>query len=152
MPEGSVGEVCIYYATNGPDVLGGGKKILLSAEDGGFLNNVAEMENVSEGYAPSSRGLVSAVMLGETGLSDEEAYRRGIEEISGWAPEAELEPLAVYRIPYCQFAQPPGTHEKLPANRTGTPGLVLAGEYTRDSSINGAMLSGEEAAKAVLEQ
>jgi hypothetical protein len=39
----------------------------------------------------------------------------------------------------------------LPGNRTGTPGLFLAGEYTEDSSINGSMLSGEKAALEVLE-
>jgi hypothetical protein len=37
----------------------------------------------------------------------------------------------------------------LPENRTATPGLVLAGEYTEDSSINGSMLSGERAAEVV---
>ncbi|MDQ3794866.1 MAG: FAD-dependent oxidoreductase, partial [Actinomycetota bacterium] len=37
-----------------------------------------------------------------------------------------------------------------PRNRTTTPGLFLAGEYTEDSSINGSMLSGEKAAREVL--
>jgi hypothetical protein len=41
-------------------------------------------------------------------------------------------------------------HEGLPENRTETPGLFLAGEYTEDSSINGSMLSGEKAALEVL--
>jgi hypothetical protein len=38
----------------------------------------------------------------------------------------------------------------LPENQTAMPGLVLAGEYTEDSSINGSMLSGERAAGAVV--
>jgi hypothetical protein len=38
----------------------------------------------------------------------------------------------------------------LPENRTQTQGLILAGEYTEDASINGSMLSGEKAAGAVL--
>ena len=67
-----------------------------------------------------------------------------------WYPNADLTPLAVYRIPYAQFPQPPGVHEELPENRTSTPGLVLAGEYTEDSSINGSMLSGEMAAGGVM--
>jgi hypothetical protein len=33
---------------------------------------------------------------------------------------------------------------------TQTPGLVLTGEYTEDSSINGSMLSRERAARAVI--
>jgi hypothetical protein len=57
--------------------------------------------------------------------------------------------LALCRIPYGQFAQPPGIHRKLPKNSTATPGLVIAGEYTEDSSINGSMLSGEKAADEI---
>jgi len=149
MPEAAVGQTCIYYAA-GASGLGGGRKILLNAESGGFLNNVVEMSAVSEDYAPPSRSLVGAVALGSLDLPDDELYRRGIAEISGWYPEVDLEPLAVYRIPFAQFDQPPGVHERLPKNRTSTPGLVLAGEYTEDSSINGAMLSGEKAAEVVM--
>ncbi|TCJ13043.1 FAD-dependent oxidoreductase [Rubrobacter taiwanensis] len=148
VPGGAVGEVCVYYATNG---LGAGKKILLNASEGAFINNAAEMSKVSEEYAPRGRHLLSAVAPGvHDGLSDEEIYRRGIEEISRWFPEARLEPLTLYRIPYCQFAQPPGFRTALPKTRTRTPGLFLAGEYTVDSSINGAMLAGERAAREVL--
>ena len=149
VPEGSVGQTCIYYATDGRG-LGDGKKILLNAEDGGFLNNVVEVSNIAPAYAPPGRGLVSAVALGVPDLPDEEVYRRGVADISRWYPEADLAPLAIYRIPYAQFDQPPGVHRRLPANRTATPGLVLAGEYTEDSSINGSMLSGEKAAEEAL--
>ncbi|MGI9049583.1 MAG: NAD(P)/FAD-dependent oxidoreductase [Rubrobacteraceae bacterium] len=149
VPEGSVGQTCIYYATDGRG-LGDGKKILLNAESGGFLNNFVEVSNIAPSYAPPGRGLVSAVALGVPDLPDEELYRRGVEDISQWYPEADLTPLAVYRIPYAQFDQPPGIHGKLPRNDTATPGLVLAGEYTEDSSINGSMLSGEKAAEEVL--
>jgi len=41
-------------------------------------------------------------------------------------------------------------HSNLPENRTRMPGLMLAGEYTGDSPINGSMLSGEKAAEAVI--
>src|SRR5215211_4604830 len=147
VPEGSVGEVCLYYETDG---LGSGKKILLNAEDGVFVNNAVEMSNISEKYAPPDRHLLYAVTLTGMELPDEEIYRRGIEDLSRWYPGADFRPLALRRIPYGQFAQPPGIHDRLPENRTRTPGLVLAGEYTEDSSINGSMLSGEKAAGAVM--
>jgi hypothetical protein len=147
VPEESVGEVCLYYETDG---LGSGKKIMLNAEDGAFVNNAVEMSNVSERYAPPGRHLLCAVALGGLDLPDAELYRRGIEDVSRWYPKASFEPLALYRIPYGQFAQPPDVHRKLPKNRTDTPGLVLAGEYTEDSSINGSMLSGEKAAEEVM--
>jgi phytoene dehydrogenase-like protein len=147
VPEGSVGEVCIYYET---DELGSGKKILLNAEDGAFVNNAVEMSNISEKYAPPDRHLLYAVALTGMDLPDENLYRRGIEDLSRWYPRADFRPLALRRIPYGQFAQPPGIHSRLPENKTKTPGLVLAGEYTEDSSINGSMLSGEKAAGAVI--
>jgi phytoene dehydrogenase-like protein len=53
-------------------------------------------------------------------------------------------------VPFAQFRQPPGYLAQLPRNRTSTRGLYLAGEYTVDSSINGALRSGIEAATAIL--
>jgi Flavin containing amine oxidoreductase len=147
VPGRSAGEVCIYYET---DRLGSGKKILLNAEDGAFVNNAVEMSNISEKYAPPERHLLYAVTLTGMDLPDEDLYRRGIEDLSRWYPGADFRPLALRRIPYGQFAQPPGIHSTLPENMTRTQGLVLAGEYTEDSSINGSMLSGEKAARAVI--
>ena len=147
VPKDSVGEVCLYYETSGLD---DGRKILLNADDAPFVNNASEMSNVSERYAPGGRHLLYAVTLAGLDLPDEELLRRGVEDVSRWYPDAEFRPLGLRRIPYGQFAQPPGVHEGLPQNKTGTPGLFLAGEYTEDSSINGSMLSGEKAAAEVL--
>ncbi len=147
VPEGAVGQGRAYYMGSG---LGSGKKIVLNAENRGFVNNVVEMSNVSPSYAPQGECLLSVVALQGFDLSDEEVYRRGVEDVSRWYPEADLEPLAVYRVPYAQFVQPPNIHARLLRNRTGTLGLALAGEYTEDSSINGAMLSGEKAAQEVM--
>lgn len=146
-PAGSVGQVCAYYATDGLDA---GKKIVLNAEDGGFVNNAVQISAVARSYASRGLHLLRVVALGGFDLPDDEIYRRGIEDVSRWYSQVNFEPLAVYRVPYAQFAQPPGVHEKLPVNRTGIPGLVLAGEYTEDSSINGSMLSEEKAAGEVL--
>jgi phytoene dehydrogenase-like protein len=147
VPEGAVGEACIYYETDGTE---NAKKILLNADDAAFVNNAVQISNVSEEYAPPGRHLLSAVALTGLDLPDGEIFRRGIEDMSRWYPGADFRPLAIYRIPYGQFAQPPGVHDGLPENGTQTPGLFLAGEYTEDASINGSMLSGEKAAEAVL--
>jgi phytoene dehydrogenase-like protein len=147
VPEDSVGQLCVYYTA---DDLGSGKKIILNARDAGFVNNAVQISNVSPLYAPLGQRLLSVVALSGFDLPDEEIYRRGVENVTRWYPEANLEPLAIYRVPYAQFAQPPGIHQKLPKNRTLTPGLLLAGEYTEDSSINGSMFSGEKAAEEVM--
>ena len=149
-------EVAVFEASDGvggrvrTDGIGSGKKILLNAEYGAFVNNAVEMSNISEKYAPPDRHLLYAVALTGMDLPDGELYRRGIEDLSHWYPDADFRPLSLRRIPYGQFAQPPGVYSTLPDNRTGTPGLVLAGEYTEDSSINGSMLSGERAAGTVV--
>lgn len=147
VPEGAVGQLCAYYRTDRPI---GGKKIMLNSEKDPFVNNAVQISNVSPLYAPCGEHLLSVVSLSGFELSDEEIFRRGVADLSGWYPGLDLAPLAVYRVPYSQFDQPPGIHERLPGNRTGTPGLVLAGDYTEDSSINGSMLSGEKAATEVL--
>ena len=147
VPEGRVGEVCLYFETSG---LGSGRKILLNAEDGAFVNNAVEISDVSERYAPPGRHLLYAVTLEGLDLPEDAVYRRAVEDLSRWYPDADFRPLGLRRIPYGQFFQPPGIHERLPENRTATPGLFLAGEYTVDSSINGSMLSGERAAEAVM--
>ena len=147
VPEGSVGEVCLYYETSG---LRSGKKVLLNAAEDAFVNNAVVISNVSERYAPHGHHLLYAVALAGLDSPDAELYRRGVEDLSSWYPEVDLRPLSLRRIPYGQFAQPPGIHGMLPRNRTATPGLFLAGEYTEDASINGSMLSGEKAAGEVL--
>jgi phytoene dehydrogenase-like protein len=58
--------------------------------------------------------------------------------------------LGVYRVPFAQLTQLPGTFTHQPEPSTATQGLYLAGEYTTSSSIQGAMHSGEHAARAVL--
>ena len=145
LPEGSVGDICIYCET---DRLGSGKKVLLDAENGAFVNNAVEMSNISEKYAPPERHLLYALALTDMDLPNEALYRKGIEDLSHWYPGADFRPLALFRILYGQFAQPPGIHSSLSENMTQTPGL--AGEYTEDSSISGSMLSGEKAAGAVI--
>jgi glycine/D-amino acid oxidase-like deaminating enzyme len=147
VPEGSVGEVCLYYETSG---IGSGKKVVLNAEEDAFVNNAVEISAVSERYAPDERHLLYAVTLGGFDLPDDELHRRAIGDLSRLYPEGDFRPLGLRRIPYGQFAQPAGIHDSLPPNRTATPGLFLAGEYTEDSSINGSMLSGERAAGEVL--
>ena len=74
-------------------------------------------------------------------------------ELLSWFPQLERESLTFlhgYHIPFAQFAQPPGIHDRLPSPDTALDGLILAGEYLWQSSIEGAMYSGEWAARTVL--
>ena len=151
LPAQPVGSVCLYFA--GEEQLYPQRKILLNSDAGAFVNNAVLITNIAPTYAPPRKHLLSVTVLDSPGEEDERLAQRCLNEIGKWFPERELRHwkfLKAYRIPFSQFAQPPGVYDQLPDNRTGVEGLYLAGEYTKSSSIQGAMHSGEYAAKAVL--
>lgn len=150
LPADGLATVAVYFGSARPLVKA--KKILLNAAPDAFINNATQISNVAPEYAPPGRHLLSCSVLGDPPL-DDALIARCRMELAGWFPRADiatLEPLGVARVPFAQFAQPPGVHDGLPRNRTTSTGLYLAGEYTEDSSINGALRSGEAAAGAVL--
>lgn len=156
MPEGQVGTICLYFA--GAEPVFAGRKIALHANQNVFVNNVAPLTNVAPTLAPKNQHLLSASVLGVPDGADAALYARALSDIKRMfagdsAALAALEtyrPLALYRIPYSQFAQPPGVYQTLPHNQTKMPGLFLAGEFTAASSLNAAMRSGEKCAAAIL--
>ena len=153
LPTAGIGTTAVYFGSSVPLV--GHKKILLDPAPGAFINNAVQLSNIAPEYAPPGRHLFSCSILGAPDLPEEAIVARCRETLAGWfgaaatAPE-RLTALGVVRVPFAQFAQPAGIYDTLPRNRTAIPGLFLAGEYTEDSSINGALRSGEGAAGAVL--
>jgi phytoene dehydrogenase-like protein len=155
-PTGSLGVTTLYFAGDEPLFLD--KKLLLSAETAPLVSHAALLTNVAPEYAPPGRHLLSASVLGIPTQTDDELFRAvkddlarlltgepaALKRLGGYAP------LALYRIPYAQFAQPPGVVAGLPDHRTDRPGTFLCGEYTRFSGIDGALASGESCAAAVL--
>lgn len=156
-PAGSLGTVTLYFA--GPAPLYRGKKLLLNAEPDAFVNNAVQLSNVALGYAPPGSHLLSATVLGVPPLDDDELFARTLADLrrmfagDGVAQRTldAYKPLRLYRIPYGQFAQPPGLHPGLPDNVSGRPGLFFAAEFTEASSLNAAMISGEKCAEALLQ-
>ncbi len=151
LPTKAVGSVGLYFA--GDEQLYQERKILLNANAHAYVNEAVLMTNIAPTYAPAGKHLLSATVLDSPEGDDEEIARRCLAEMAGWFPEHDLRRwrlLAVYRIPFSQFAQRPGVFDGLPGNRTQVEGLFLAGEYTESSSIHGAMHSGEKAAREVL--
>jgi hypothetical protein len=140
-----------------------GKRILLNAEESG-PNTVAPMSTVAPEYAPDNRQLLSATFVGRTdgeGRSEAELFRETDGDLAAevddalrsWYPEHRFDALELVhtdRVQFAQFAQPPGFRDDLPD--LGAPGgqVYLAGDYTRWSSIHGALYSGRNAAEVVL--
>ncbi len=155
IPTEGRGCVTQYYALDGPE-LDAGRKLLLNAVDGS-PNHVVPHSAVAPEYAPTDQTLLSATFLEASDLSDDnpsddDLFRRTHDALTAWYPErsfADLRPIATDRIPFAQFAQPPGVHDALPEVREPDGPVYLAGEYTTWSSIEGALASGRTAARAV---
>lgn len=151
LPDQPVSAVCLYFA--GDERLYNQRKILLNADPHAYVNNAVLLSNIAPTYAPPRKHLLSVTVLGNPAEDDESVAERSRAEIAGWFPNHDLshwQLLAAYRLPFAQFLQAPGIYDTLPGNQTDIRGLYLAGEYTQSSSIQGAMHSGELAAKEVL--
>lgn len=152
LPTQPVSSTYLYFA--GETQLYTQRKIVLNANTDAFINNAVLITNIAPTYAPPRKHLLSVTVLGSPEGGDEQLAQRCRAELAQWYPDADLtrwKLVKMYRIPFSQFAQPPNIYEQLPDNRTTIEGLFLAGEYTKSSSIQGAMHSGEHAAKAILQ-
>ena len=153
LPSTPVSTVCLYFA--GDERLYPQRKILLNADPHAYVNNAVLLTNMAPTYAPPHKHLLSVTVLGNPKDDDDVIVERSRAEIARWFPGHDLthwQLLALYRIPFAQFSQPAGIYDRLPDNHTDVAGLYLAGEYTQSSSIQGAMHSGEFAAREVLKQ
>jgi len=150
IPTEGRGCVTQYYRFPESFSLDAGKRLLLNAGDEG-PNHVAPQSAVAPEQAPDDATLVSATFLGDA-PDDEALTASTTETLRSWYPERQVpapEVLRTDRIPFAQFAQPPGFYRDLPDARAPEGAVYLAGDYTRDSSINGAIESGRDAAAAV---
>ena len=148
------GRGCVTQYVSFPSAidLGIGRKLLLDA-GGAEPNHVAPMSAVAPEYAPAGRQLLAATFLGRPEADDDELASRTRETFSSWFPELDFDALEVVhteRVPFAQFDQPPGVHARLPAPGAPDGPVYLAGDYTRWSSIQGALQSGRRAAATVL--
>lgn len=153
LPTDGLASTAVYFGSAAPLV--GHRKLMLNAAPDAFINNATQISNIAPEYAPPGRHLLSCTVIGDPAGDDEAVIAGCRRELTAWFGQdaldaAALTPLGVVRVPYSQFPQPPDSHDRRPRAASGVPGLYLAGEYTEDSSINGAIRSGEAAAGTVL--
>lgn len=155
-PTSGLAVTSVYFAGDRP--VSDSRKLLLNAMPDAFVNNAQPLSNVAPSYAPVGRHLLGATILGDPEMDDNTLIARAWSDINAMLCSdreavralASYSPLAVRRVRFAQFAQPPRSLTNLPGNTTLTPGLFYAGEWTKASSINGAMTSGELAAQSIL--
>lgn len=140
---------CMYFATDQalrPDPI-----LCLDGSGRGPVNHACVVSNVTPECAPEGQKLIAASILGSPSSEDLESVVR--EQMATWyGPSArDWRHLRTYQI---RNAQPEGRQlkvgDELP-NPVLAPGLYRCGDYCEDVSINGAFLSGERAAKSLME-
>jgi phytoene dehydrogenase-like protein len=124
--------------------------ILNSADD--RPNTVSPSSTAQPAYAPDDQQLLVANFLGRQDETAAELAAEVEDTLASWYPELrfdELELLHTDRVDFAQFPQQPGFRDDLPDPTAPEGNVVLAGDYTRWCSIQGAMESGRVAADAV---
>ena len=135
---------CLYFAAPEPPVRGA--RLLLNGDGRGLVNNVAVLTEVAPSYAPAGQSLVSVTVLG--GQAPAEAQVRA--ELSAWfgASVNGFRHLKTYVIAHALPAQSPGHLE--PRSPLATEGVFVCGDHRQHGSIEGAIVSGQRVAGAVL--
>ena len=138
------GVTCLHFAADRDPL--GQPVLVLNAEPGGIVNDLAVLSAVAPGYAPPGAALVSVTVLG-AGPVDVEALRAEIgrwfgDEVRRWRL------LRTLRIPNALPTFLPPTVPAKPA--TVRPGLYVAGDHRATPSLQGALESGRRAAEALL--
>ena len=140
---GSRSVTCLSFAA--PQAPYGGPWLALNGQNEGPVNNLAVMTNVSPGYSPDSRALISATVLGASAPDDRDLSDLVIAQMRGWFG-SQVDAWTLLRIDRIRHAQPGVTR----APGFLRPGLYVAGDHTQQPSAHGALLSGRLAAEAVL--
>ncbi|WP_435335477.1 FAD-dependent oxidoreductase [Haloarchaeobius sp. TZWWS8] len=151
IPTAANGCVTQWYALDDTGGLDAGKRLMLNTDSAG-PNQVVDHTAVAPEYAPEDVTLLSATFLGDREESDDELAELARETVASWYPERRFDRFELRhtdRIPFAQLVQKPGFADALPEVRDPDGPVYLAGDYTRWSSIQGAMESGAVAAEAV---
>ena len=167
-PPGARGCTTVYYTTPpGTTTPLPGKSLWLAGADAGAISHAITLSHVAPEYLPAGErdagvALIAATAVGPSADLDDTALdaaaRRDIAAmaVAGGAKgtdamAASLTRLAIWRVPYAQFAQPPGWRDHRPTISCGMPGLWRASEALHSSSLEGAARGGRDAARALLQ-
>ena len=138
-----------YRPTCAPEELADGQAALvLDGSRRGPLVNTVVMSHAAPAYAPPGCALVAASALG---VSENPLQDNAVREHLAWlygVPTKDWELIASYPIPYALPAMPVPFELQRPVRTE--QGVYVAGDHRDTSSIQGALVSGRRAARALL--
>lgn len=147
----SLGTTAVYFAAPEPPTEE--KRLFVRADPDGWTNQFAVLTNIAPSLAPPGQHLLMGSIVGVPEKHDGAISEYVRAEMAWWFPHARTHLwrwLRSFKVPHSQWAFPPGMAQRLPKERTDTPGLFLAGDFTREPSVEGAIRSGLSAAEEVL--
>jgi Flavin containing amine oxidoreductase len=151
-PDTSHGCTTVYLRSRLP--LLDGKALWLNGSGNATVSHAITITNVAPSYAPAGQSLTAATLLGAAAVLDDAELvprvRADLTLMGGKAECASAELLAIWRVPYSQFAQPPGSVARRVPAETAVRGVFVASELGHTSSLEGAARGGIAAAEAVL--
>ncbi len=135
---------CLYFKVKGLDHLG--RTLFVNASGKGRINTLCLPSRANETYAPAGKNLLSVSLHSIPDIDDQTLTEEIAREIKGHFKEfkVSLSPLKVYRI---KKALPEMNNQKMKSNDRN---IILAGDYTEDPSIDGALKSGRRAGEKVM--
>ncbi len=154
VPTGSHGCATVYYQSATSPLPG--KALWLNADPQAVVSHAITLTDVAPEYAPPGTSLLAATAVGEAAQMDDDALdaatRRELAQMAHAAGHTAgaMNRTAIWRVPYAQFAQPPGWRDHRPTIGCGVPGLWRASEFLHSSSLEGAARGGQSAARALL--
>jgi len=154
VPTGFHGCATVYYHSLTAPLPG--KALWLNADPRAVVSHAVTLTDVAPEYAPPGTSLLAATAVGEAAQLDDEsldaAARRELAQMAKAAGHtaSDMNRSAIWRVPYAQFAQPPGWRDHRPTIGCGIPGLWRASEFLHSSSLEGAARGGQSAARALL--
>ena len=148
---GSRSVTCLYFETNEPPL--SEPLLVLNGEGKGPINSLCCPSSVAPSYAPKGKSLVSVTIIGNPNQSDQQletGVRAQLTEwfgpsVNGWGY------LRTYRIFHALPMQVPPVSDPTSGSHQIRPGLFVCGEYNNVASIQWAMVSGRQAAEAVID-
>lgn len=151
LPDRHLGCTTLYFACEAPVLPG--RALTLNASDHPVISHAVTVSDVAPEYAPAGQHLLAMTAVGEGAvLADgtlERAARGELAMMRRSSVPSGVRLLAVERVPYSQFAHPPGYAQRRPTPQTPLPGLWFGGEALHSSSLDGAARAGVMAAEAV---